>query len=139
MTKQALFSGLVYDEQEQLVQTVIVGEELFYVVDDNGFRRHIVAEDVDRQVLQIFLDQLEGNRDLAVEQMLNMMGQDDLFAKAVIDASLRQINLEQIMAQGIPAQARDMLGMLGLRIVINYHGELVRLDQPTMPDDGGEA
>jgi hypothetical protein len=134
MARQALFEGLVYDEMENLVATVVIGDEAHYVVDDNGFHRHVSAEDVDRQVLSIFLDQLEDNKDLAVEQMLRMMGKDDLFTKAAIDASLRNVDLEKVMSQGIPAQARDMMGMLGFRIIINYHGELVRLDQPTISD-----
>ncbi|MBE2199433.1 MAG: hypothetical protein IAE79_12540 [Anaerolinea sp.] len=138
MATQALFAGLVYDEDERLLPVKYVGGEAQYVVDDNGFLRHIGAEIVDRQVLGIFLEQLEGNKEMAVSQMLTMMGKDDLLTKAAIDASLRNIDMDQIIAQGIPAQARDMLGMMGFRVVINYHGELVRLDQPAVPDDEGD-
>ena len=134
MARQALFAGLVYDEYEQLAETAVVGQEAHYVIDDNGFRRHIEAEQVDRQVLGFFLRQLEDNKDLAIEQALNMMGTDDIFAKAALDAQLRNIDMNQIIAQGIPEQARNMLGMLGFRIIINFHGEVVRLDQPTAPD-----
>ena len=68
-----------------------------------------------------------------------MLGSDDLLTKAAVDASLRNINMEQIMAQGVPAQARDMLGMLGFRVVVDMHGEILRLDQPAAPeDDSGE-
>lgn len=134
MARRALFDGLVYDEQESIVETAIVGDEAFYVIDDNGFHRHIDAEDVDRQVLSIFLEQLQDNKELAIEQALKFMGKDDLFTKAALDASMRNIDMNQIIAQGIPEQARDMLGMLGFRIIINLHGELVRLDQPVAPD-----
>jgi len=134
MARQAMFAGLVYDEYERLVETAVVGHEANYVIDDDGFHRHIDAEVVDRQVLGFFLKQLEENKDLAVEQALNMMGTDDIFAKAALDAQLRNIDMDQIMAQGIPEQARDMLGMLGFRIIINFHGEVIRLDQPAMPD-----
>jgi hypothetical protein len=134
MARQALFDGLVYDEREMIVETAIVGGEAFYVIDDNGFRRHIDAEDVDRQVLGIFLEQLQDNKELAIEQALKLLGKDDLFTKAALDASMRHIDMDQIVAQGIPEQARDMLGMLGFRIIINLHGELVGLDQPAAPD-----
>ncbi len=134
MARQAMFAGLVYDEFERLVETAVVGHEANYVIDDDGFHRHIDAEVVDRQVLGFFLKQLEENKDLAVEQALNMMGTDDIFAKAALDAQLRNIDMDQIMAQGIPEQARNMLGMLGFRIIINFHGEVIRLDQPAMPD-----
>lgn len=135
MANRALFEGLVYDEEGNLVETTVVGAESYYVVDDDGFLRHIDSEVVDRQVLSVFLAQLEENKDLAVEQMLNMLGKDDLFTKAAIDASLRNIDMDQIIAQGIPEQARNMMGMLGFRIIINYHGEVIKLDQPTLPDD----
>ena len=122
MANKALFQDLIYDD-------------MFYVVDDAGFKRHIDADQVDRQVLSVFLQQLEQNKDIAVEQALRMMGKDDLFTKAAIDAQLDNIDMEQIIAQGIPAQARDMMGMMGFRITINFHGDVVDIAQPTIPDD----
>lgn len=135
MSQQALFTGLVYDETDRLLEVAYVGNEAHYVIDDNGFRRHVPAEDVDRQVVTLFLEQLLNNKDLAIEQALKFMGRDDLFTKAALDASMRQVNVEEIMRQGIPAQAREMLGMMGFRIIIDYHGEIVRLDQPTTMGD----
>ncbi len=135
MALQALFAGLVFDEYERVVETAVIGGDAHYVIDDNGFRRHIDAEEVDRQVLGIFLEQLEDNKELAVEQMLNMMGKDDLFTKAAVDASLRNVDMDEIIKQGIPEQARNMMGMLGFRITINLHGEVVKMDQPAAPDE----
>ena len=135
MARQALFAGLVYDEREIPVEVSYVGSEAYYVVDDNGFLRHIDTEQVDRQVLSVFLQQLEENKELAVEQALKFIGRDDLFTKAAIDASMRNIDMDQIVEQGIPEQARNMMGMLGFRIIINHHGEVVRLDQPSAPED----
>jgi hypothetical protein len=135
MARQALFQGLIYDERELPVEVVSVGSDAYYIVDDNGFHRHIDAEDVDRQILAVFIEQLQDNKDLAVEQALKFLGKDDLFTKAAIDASMRNIDMDQIIAQGIPEQARNMMGMLGFRIIINHHGEVVRMDQPSAPDD----
>ena len=135
MARQAMFDGLVYDDYENLLATTVIGGEAQYVFDDDGFRRHIDADVVDRQVLGFFLNQLQENKDLAVEQALKMLGSDDLLTKAAVDASLRNINMEQLLAQGVPAQARDMLGMLGFRVVVNMHGEVLRLDQPSVADD----
>ncbi len=135
MANKALFQELIYDEMGNRVETAVVGHDMFYVVDDAGFRRHIDADQVDRQVLSIFLQQLEENKEIAVEQALRMMGKDDLFTKAAIDAQLNNIDMDQIIAQGIPAQARDMMGMMGFRITINFHGEVIDIAQPTAPDD----
>jgi hypothetical protein len=135
MARDALFKGLIYDERELPVEVSIVGSDAYYIVDDNGFHRHIDAEEVDRQILSVFIEQLQDNKDLAVEQALKYLGRDDLFTKAAIDASMRNIDMDQIIAQGIPEQARNMMGMLGFRIIINHHGEVLRMDQPSAPDD----
>lgn len=136
MSSQALFEGLVYDEQENLLSTSRIGGEAFYIVDDVGFLRHVNAEEVDRQVLGFFLQQLEDNKEIAIEQALSMLGKDDLFTKAAVDAQLRNVDMEQIIAQGIPLQAREMLAMLGFRISINLHGEVTGINQPSLPEEG---
>lgn len=135
MANKALFQELIYDELGNQVETAVVGQDIFYVIDDAGFKRHIAADQVDRQVLSIFLQQLEENKDVAVEQALRMMGKDDLFTKAAIDAQLNNIDMDQIIAQGIPAQARHMMSMMGFRITINFHGDVIDMAQPTLPDD----
>jgi hypothetical protein len=134
MAIQALFEGLIYDEFDNPVTVTRVANEAFYVVNDDGFLRHIDAELVDRQVLAFFLKQLEDNKEIAVEQALSMLGKDDLFTKAAIDSQLRNIDMDQIMAAGIPLQAREMLGMLGFHVRINLHGEVTDIHQPAAPD-----
>lgn len=136
MARQTMFDGLIYDEYENPVTSAFVGGEAQYVVDDDGFHRHIDAEFVDRQILSFFLEQLADNKDMAVEQAMEMIGQDDLLTKAAIDDSLKNISADQIIAQGVPAQARDMLAMFGFRVVINIHGDVVRMDQPSAPEEG---
>jgi hypothetical protein len=138
MAHKALFDGLIYDEFDQPVVIAQVGDEAFYVIDDDGFLRHVDAEDIDRQILSFFLKQLEDNKEIAVEQALNMLGKDDLFTKAAIDAQLRNIDMDQIIATGIPLQAREMLGMLGFRVLINVYGEVIKIDQPAAPDMGDQ-
>ena len=133
MSNQAIFSGLVFDEQDRLVTVNYIGGEAFYVVDDEGFLRHVEAEKIDRQVLTIFIEQLQQNKDMAVTQALEFMGKDDLFTKAALDSSIESVDVDQLLKQGIPPQARDMMGMMGFRIIINYHGDIVDFDQPVMP------
>lgn len=136
MTHQALFSGLIVDEDDNPVATTTIGGEPFYVIDDDGFLRHIDAEEVDRRILNIFVEQLQEHKDLAVAQMLQMLGSDDLMTKAAVESQMRNVSVDQMLTQGLPPQARDMLGMMGFRVVVNVQGELVRLEQPTLP--GGE-
>ena len=140
MARQAIFEGTIYDENDNLLATAVVGGEAQYVFDDDGFHRHIDAEVIDRQVLAFFLEQLQQNRDIAVQQALQMLGSDDLMTKAAVDSSLRNITMDQILAQGVPTQAREMLAMMGFRVVVNMHGEVLRMDQPSVAEDdeGGE-
>lgn len=134
----AYFEGLIETEDGAPVEVTFVGAEPFYVIDDQGFRRHIDAGEVDRIVLGQFLEQLREHSDEASRAMLQLMGQDDLFAKAAVDATIRNADVEQVRRTGLPPEARQWLGMLGFRVVINYHGEVVRINMPTAPETDDE-
>lgn len=137
MADQALFAGLVVDEFENPVDSTIVGDEAFYVVDDDGFLRHIESEMVDRQVLQQIQELIEQNEDLISEDTMRMIGQEDIFTKAAIDASLKNIGeqFEALIRQGMPEEVRAWMGLSGFRVVINLHGEVLRVDQPSGMED----
>ena len=132
----AFFEGLIETEEGQPVTVAYVGGVSHYVIDDQGFRRHVEAADIDRVVLAQFLGQLQENRDEASAAMMRMMGQEDLFTKAMVDSTLRNINLDQVLAQRLPDEARQWLAMLGFRIVVDLHGEIVRVDMPAGPEGG---
>jgi len=133
MGSKALFEGLVVDEAGRALEVTIVGDEAQYVMDDEGFRRHMDTSVIDRQVIQAIQAQVEANKELVEETMMRMLGSDDLFTKAALDVSIR--NMDQALERGIPDDARMWLGMMGFRIVVNLHGEVVRLDMPGATSD----
>lgn len=136
---KAIFEGLVVDEFDRPAEVVYVGEEPCYVVDDAGFRRHILAADIDRQVLEQMAETIEGNEPMLAELAARQLGQEDIFSKAIIEKQLKNAEsyLENLMQVGLPEEARTYLGMMGFRIRINVHGEIVEVEQPGMiaPDD----
>lgn len=137
--KKAIFEGLVFDENQQPVQTGYIGSEPCYIVDDDGFKRHIPAEEVDRQVWQFMQSQIEGNEDLLSEQAAEMLGQEDIFTLAAIQNQLKNMDahFESMAETGIPEESRVYMGMIGFRIIISIHGEVLEINQPGMvsPDD----
>lgn len=144
MSQKALFEGLVKDEDDRPVEIGYVGVEACYVVNDAGFRRHIPAEEVDRQVLALIKDQIEGNEDLLGAETAKMLGQEDLFTAAVIKNQLKNIDqqFDALLQSGLPEDARAYMGMMGFKVVINLHGDVIRLDQPTRAvddDEGGDG
>lgn len=132
-----LFAGLVFDEEDQLVETAYIGDEPCYVVDDDGFRRHISSEEVDRQVLGLLADQIEGHEEILSEQAAKMTGQDDIFSRAIFLEQFKNIDrqFDQLIREGFPEEARAYMGMTGFKIIINHHGEVVDLEQPSMVAD----
>jgi hypothetical protein len=138
MAMKAVFEGLVVDETGNPVEVAYVGDEPCYVVNDAGFRRHISSEQVDRQVLQMMHDQVKGHEDILSEQTAKMLGQEDPFSRAAIMNQLRNIGpqLDNLLQTGIPEEGRAYLGMLGFRITIDVHGEVVDLQQPTATSTG---
>lgn len=139
MTKQPLFAGLIVDENEDPVEVTFVGGEPCYVVDDAGFRRHIPSEQVDRQVLQQMSEMISGHEGIISEQAAKMLGQEDIFTKAMIETQIKQIDkqFDTLLETGIPEEGRAYMGMAGFRIKINVHGDVIELKQPGMiePDE----
>ena len=141
MPRQALFAGLIVDEYDHPVGNAYVGEEPCYVVNDAGFKRHIPSEQVDRQVLEQMRQQIRGNEDVLSEQAAKMLGTEDIFSKAMLENQLKNLDkqFDALFEVGIPEESRAFLGMSGFKVVINVHGEVIRLDQPAAADDGGEG
>ena len=136
---KALFPGLVFDEHDNPAELAYVGDEPCYVVDDAGFKRHIPSLQVDRQVLQAMKDSIAGHEDLLTDQAAKMLGQDDIFSRAMLAKQFENIEgqFDQLLATGIPQDALAYLGMLGFKIVIDMHGEVLEVNQPGMiaPED----
>ena len=136
MTNRAMFEGLIYDEFENPVGVAYVGTEACYVIDDAGFRRHVSAEDIDRRVFETIKGQIEGNEDLISEQAAKMLGQDDLFSYAMIMNQIKQFDqhLENLLQTGIPEEGRAYMGMMGFKIIVNIHGKVIDVIQPSAED-----
>ena len=138
MPNKAIFAGLVVDENDNSVADTYIGDEPCYVVNDAGFHRHISSEQVDRQVFQFMQDQIKDNEEAISEQTSKMLGQDDIFTRAIISNKLKNIGsqFETLLQTGIPEDGRAYLGMMGFRVVINLHGDVIEVRQPgSIPND----
>jgi hypothetical protein len=70
-----------------------------------------------------------------------MLGQEDVFTKAAIQQQLKNIDkqFDQLLQVGLPEDMRAYLGMMGFKIFINIHGEVLRVEQPgAITDEGDE-
>jgi hypothetical protein len=141
MARQPLFAGLVLDESGNLAESAMVGDEPCYVVDDAGFLRHIPSEQVDRQVLDQLAEMMKGSEEFLSEQTAKMLGQEDVFTKAAIQQQLKNIDkqFDQLLQAGLPEDMRAYLGMMGFKIIINVHGEVLRVEQPGATGDEGDS
>jgi len=139
--KKQLFAGLVFDESGRPAESAYVGEDPCYVVDDAGFRRHIPSEQVDRQVLANMQELIKGSEDLVSEQAAKMIGQEDPFSVAAITHQLKNMDkqFDQMLQVGFPEETRAYLGMMGFKVVINYHGDVVSVEQPGVASDEGDG
>ncbi len=132
MARQPLFAGLVFDEFGNPAESALVGEEPCYVVNDAGFRRHIPSEQVERAVLRQMAEMMKGSEEFLSEQTAKMLGQEDVFTVAAIEQQLKNIDkqFDQLLQTGLPEDMRAYLGMMGFKIIINVHGEVLRVEQP---------
>jgi hypothetical protein len=142
MSKEPLFKGLIIDENDHPVATGFVGSEPCYIVNDVGFMRHIPSEPIDLQILKSFGDQISGNEEYIADQTAKMMGQDDLFSHAIIENQLKNLDKQftQVLEMGFPEETRAYLGMMGFKVVIDVHGEIMQIIQPAArSDENGEG
>jgi len=137
MNRSPLFAGLVIDEEDRAVDVAYVGDEPCYVVDDAGFRRHIPSEYVDRQVLQQLFALVEGHENELSEQAAQLLGQTDPFSKAALEMQFKNLeqHIDEVLAAGIPEEHRAYMGMMGFRIRIDIHGEVLDITYPGLPEE----
>jgi hypothetical protein len=139
MARRAVFEGLIVDEFDRPVDVAYVGDDPCYVVDDGGFRRHIDSKPIDLQVLKSFSELISGHEDMVSEQAAKMLGQDDLFSRANLANQIKNMDkyFDQVLETGIPEDQRAYMGMMGFRVRINVHGEVIEIVQPggIDPDD----
>ncbi len=125
---QALFDGLVFNEAGEPAQVAYIGGVAHYAVPDDGFLRHVAARSVDDAVLDRLQEQVSSVQDELVAAVLRMLGKEDIFTKAALEASVR--NLKDNVRQSEPQQWAPMLRLMGFRIVVNVHGEVVEIIYP---------
>lgn len=128
-----IFSGLIFDEKDQLVEYKKVGDEEYYIINDDGFLRHVEAEKIDRAIFKEMTSWVKGNEESIGKEAAKMMGQDDLFTTAQMINELKNIDrqIDQMMQVGFPQDQKSYMGMMGFKVIINYHGELVEVCQAT--------
>ena len=126
---KAVFANLVYSEDGEPVENTFIGTEPYYIIMDGDFKRHVAAKDIDNQVIDWLQGQVSANQEMVSDNVMSLLGKDDLFTKAMIDSSINRLG--ETMQQGLPDDARMMLGMMGFKIIVNVHGEVINLEMPT--------
>jgi hypothetical protein len=136
LAHRALFQGLVIDSEGDPVDVALVGGNAFYVVDDEGFRRHIESEYIDRQVLDELYSMIEGNEELISLGTMRMLGQEDIFTKAAIEESLRNADqqFDSLLQTGLPEDMLTWLGLMGFQVRVDVHGDVLEVIQPAGPE-----
>ena len=138
--KKAIFEGLVFDEYDRQLPVVYVGDDPAYVIDDDGFNRHVSANEIDRQVWDYMNQGFEGNEDFISQKTAEMMGVDDIFSIAVIRKQLENRNEQfyELEEKGLPYDMRQYLNKLGIKVIVNQRGELMEIIHPSMTSEVDE-
>jgi hypothetical protein len=128
--RRALFADLVFSEEDQTVKVVSIGGIPHYAVPDGDFIRHVEADYVDRQIVELIQERILAMRDAVTEGMIHFLGQEDLFTRASIEHAIE--NMDRILEPGVVDvdELRTALWMTGFRATVDVHGDVVRLDIP---------
>lgn len=134
--RQALFPGLVYNEAGDEAHVVLIGGVPHYAIPDDGFLRHVEAYRIDESAVNAMQELMAGMRDELVAGILQMMGTDDILAKAALEASID--NIGPSLRRSDPSQWAPMLRLYGFRIIVDVHGDLLEIIYPRQesPESG---
>jgi hypothetical protein len=139
-TRKALFADLIFSEEGQPAKAVYIGDVPHYAVPDGDFLRHVEAERVDRQVLELMKERILPMKDAIIEGMIQMIGQENLFTRPAIESAIE--NMDRILeADNVDVdELRTALWMTGFRATVDVHGEVVDMEMPGVeaPDWGGD-
>ena len=136
----AAFEHLVYDQTGSSVPVKKIGGNDFYVVVEDGFDYHIEAGKVDAAVWNTLKSHFLQVKDDQLPAALEAMGVEDPFTLAAYEAAIDNIGAADALT--IAPEHKDMLALLGFRIVIDYHGDVKDVVMPeqdmSSEDDGRE-
>jgi hypothetical protein len=130
---QVLFEGLVYSEAGLVAKAVWLGGVGHYAIPDGAINWHVEALPVDHAIIEAIKQQLASQQDEVVRAMLQMMGKDDIFTKAAIDASIR--NMEDSIRQADNSQWLPWLQFMGFHVIVDLRGNIVDMVYPTQSTD----
>ncbi len=134
--RPAAFEHLVYDPAGQPVPVKKIGGNDFYVVGEDGFDYHIAAGKVDSAVWNTLRSHFQKAKEDHLPAALAAMGVEDPFTLAAYEAAIDNIGTADTVA--IAPEHKNMLALMGFRIVIDYHGDVqdvVMPEQTIDPED----
>ena len=98
--RQAIFAGLIQNENGDPVDVAYLGDEAFYVIPDGDFRRHVEASQVDEEVLRQLRGQMAGMEDQVVDGVLKTPPLED----GMLAGITRAVVLDVAARAGIPCE-----------------------------------
>jgi hypothetical protein len=130
MGKQALFTDLIFNEDGEPARPADIGGVPHYAVPDGDFMRHVEAEYVDRQVIDALKERILPMKDVIIEGMIKMLGQENLFTRPAIESAIE--NMDRIFeVDNVDVdQLRTALWMTGFRITVDVHGDVIHVEMP---------
>jgi hypothetical protein len=130
VVRRALFADLVFNEEGETAKAVYIGQVPHYAIPDGDFLRHVEAEYVDRQIVELIKERIMGMRDAITEGVIQMIGEEDLFTRPSIEHAIE--NMERILEPGNVDvdELRTALWMTGFRATVDVHGDVVHLEIP---------
>jgi hypothetical protein len=137
--RKALFGDLIFSEGGQPAQVVTIGGVPHYAVPDGDFLRHVEAELVDRQILDLMKERILPMKDAIIEGLIQMLGQENLFTRPAIESAIEHMDRILETDSVDVEELRTALWMTGFRATVDVHGEVVELEMPGVETPGWEG
>ncbi len=137
-TQRALFADLIFNEAGEPVKTVYIGDVPHYAIPDRDFMRHVEAEYVDRQIIAHIQERVMSMRDVIVEGVVQMLGEENPFTRASIEHAIEHMDRILEVENLDVDELRTAFWMTGFRATVNIHGDVVSVHIPGLTGEWEE-
>jgi hypothetical protein len=134
---EPLFEGLVFSEDGRAARAASVGGVPHYAIPDGDFLRHVEADRIDHEFILLLQERARPVQDEVAEAIARRLGQNGLFTAASVRHAIE--NLGAVLQSGRVdlGALRTALRTAGLRVIVDVHGNVVRVELPGWAESDG--
>lgn len=130
------FADLVFNEEDRRAKELRIVGEVFYAIPDGDFSPHVEATTIDRPLVALPQRRIRASGEVVTDGIIKMLANERRFTRASIGRDIDHVDQIPHADEADPDQLRTALRVSGFRVIVDVHGDQLRLQVPGWVDAG---